>query len=83
MDLSLFLADLPSLALISVAATIVIFPIVFLTTLVYDWLCERYERTPKFLFMLLCTFIGVLLFALLLYAYIGVTLQEVLQSTAQ
>jgi ATP/ADP translocase len=82
MDFGLFLSDLPSLALASAAATIIIFPIVFAMTIVYDWLVERNERTPKFLFMLLCTFLGVLLFAVLLYWYVGSTLQEVIASTA-
>ncbi len=74
----MFLSDFPWLAAISAVATVVIFPIVFLMTLVYDWLCERYERTPKFLLMLLCAFIGVLVFALIAYAYVGLTLQQVL-----
>lgn len=78
MDLSLFLADLPLIALISAAASIVIFPVVFLMTLVYDWLIERYERVPKFLFMLSCTFVGVLLAALAIYAYVGIQLASLM-----
>jgi ATP/ADP translocase len=78
----MFLSDLPWLLAISAAATIVIFPIVFFMSFVYDWLCEKHERTPKVLLMLLCAFLGVFVFALIAYAYVGLTLQQVLAATA-
>lgn len=82
MDFGMFLSDLPWLAALSAAATIVIFPIVFLMSFVYDWLCEKHERAPKVLLMLLCAFLGVLAFALIAYAYVGVTLQQALAASA-
>jgi len=82
LDLGMFASDFPWLVALSAAATIVIFPIVFLMSFVYDWLVEKHERTPKVLLMLLCAFIGVLVFALIAYAYVGVTLQEALAASA-
>ena len=82
MDFGMFLSDLPWLVAISAASTIVIFPIVFLISLVYDWLCDRYERTPKVLLMLACAFLGVVLFAIIAYAYVGLTLQQVLTANS-
>jgi len=82
LDFVSFLKDLPLLALISLATAIVIFPLVFVMSFFYDWLSEKYEKTPKILLMLLCTVIGVLVAAIVIYLYLGFTLQQVLAGTA-
>ncbi len=82
LDLVSFLKDLPLLALISLATAVVLFPLVFLMSFFYDWLSEKYEKTPKILLMFLTTAIGVLAAAILLYLYVGFTLQQILASAA-
>lgn len=78
LDLVSFFKDLPLLALISLATAVVIFPLVFIMSFFYDWLSEKYEKTPKILLMLLTTVIGVLAAAIVIYLYLGFTLQQVL-----
>ncbi|NYZ77912.1 hypothetical protein H0N96_00740 [Candidatus Micrarchaeota archaeon] len=82
LDLVSFFKDLPLLALISLATAVVIFPLVFIMSFFYDWLSEKYEKTPKILLMLLTTVIGVLAAAIVIYLYLGFTLQEILASAA-
>ncbi len=78
LDFVSFFKDLPLLALISLATAVVIFPLVFIMSFFYDWLSEKYEKTPKILLMLLTTVIGVLAAAIVIYLYLGFTLQQVL-----
>jgi len=82
LDVITFLKDLPLLALISLATAIIIFPLVFITSFFYDWLCEKYEKTPKILLMLLTTIIGVFAATIITYLYIGFTLQQILANIA-
>jgi len=82
LDIVSFLKDLPLLALLSLAASIVIFPLVFIMSFFYDWLCDKYEKTPKILLMLLSTVIGVLAAAIIIYLYVGFTLQQILAAAA-
>lgn len=82
LDIVSFLKDLPLLALLSLAAAIVIFPLVFIMSFFYDWLSEKYEKTPKILLMLLSTVIGALAAAIIIYLYVGFTLQQILAAAA-
>lgn len=82
LDVVSFLKDLPLLALISLATAIIIFPLVFVLSFFYDWLSEKYEKTPKILLMLFCTAVGVFIAAVMIYLYVGFTLQEILASAA-
>ena len=70
----LFLQDAPLLFLYVVVASLVIFPLVFLLSFVYDAMCGKWEKTPRILLMLLCTFLGVLAAALMVYFYLGASL---------
>ena len=72
--LDMFAQDAPLLLLYVAIAALVAFPLVFLMSFVYDALCERWQKSPKILLMLLCTFIGVLAASLLLYFYLGASL---------
>ncbi|MFH0835129.1 MAG: hypothetical protein V1881_02205 [Candidatus Micrarchaeota archaeon] len=72
--LEMFLQDAPLLLFYAAVAALVLFPLVFLMSFVYDAMCERWQKTPKILVMLLCTLIGVLAASLLLYFYLGASL---------
>ncbi|VVB67753.1 Uncharacterised protein [Candidatus Norongarragalina meridionalis] len=72
--LDMFVQDAPLLLFYAVIAALVLFPLVFLMSFVYEALCKKWEKSPKILLMLLCTFIGVLAAALMLYFYLGASL---------
>ncbi len=70
-ELSAILNDAWLLFLISIITTLVIFPIAFLSTFVYDSLQKSYPKTPKILLMIITTFVGTFITLLLLYWYLG------------
>ena len=72
--LEMFVQDAPLLLLYTAVAALVLFPLVFLMSFVYDAMCRRWQKAPKILLMLLCTFLGVLAAALMLYFYLGASL---------
>lgn len=82
LSLADFFADLPWLLLIAVVAATIIFPIVFIVSFAYDALEKKYEDAPKILLMYACTIIGCVAAALLVYAYVGFTLQQIFAATA-
>jgi len=61
-------------ALADMGMLLAIFPLVFLLSFVYDAMCGKWEKTPRILLMLLCTFLGVLAAALMVYFYLGASL---------
>lgn len=66
--------------LLSLVATLAIFPLVFLMAFLYDFLEKKYEKAPKVLLMLITTFVGTAIAVLLIEAYLSYTLPEVLSS---
>ncbi len=52
------------LLLLAVIVSLILFPIVFVTSFVYEALSKKYSKTPKVLWMLLCIFVAT--FAVLL-----------------
>ncbi len=77
-DLAFYLTQLWFVFLLSVAVTAVIFPLVFLMGFAYDGLADRYEKVPKILLMLLCTFFGVFLALLAVELYLEFSLPALL-----
>jgi len=63
-------ADVLFVAISSIIAGFVIFPIVFLLSYYYEKLEKRYPKTPKILLMLFCTILGTLIAEVLVYAYV-------------
>lgn len=63
-------ADILFVAISSVIAGFVIFPIVFLLSYYYEKLEKKYPKTPKILLMLFCTIIGALITETIIYAYV-------------
>ncbi len=68
--------------LLSLAATALVFPLVFLASFVYDSLLEKYKKTPKVLLMLFVTFLAVLVAVTLVEIYLEFTLPLVWKSAA-
>lgn len=64
--------------LLSLIVSVVVFPLVFVSSLFYSWLAEKYGRTPRILLMAVTTFLAVLAAVLLLELYLGYTLAEVI-----
>jgi len=63
-------SDVLFVAISSVIAGFVIFPIVFLLSYYYEKLEKKYPKTPKILLMLFCTILGALITEILIYAYL-------------
>ena len=65
---------------ISAVVGLVISPIVFLMTFIYDWLHGRYKNMPPIVILLFCSIIGVFIGLLLIYAYIKITVKVPIES---
>lgn len=78
--ISLMLSQLYLIFLISLAATFIIFPLVFLMSFVYDYLAGKYEKVPKVLLMLFVTFLAVFLAVFAIEYYLEFTLPYALSS---
>jgi len=63
-------SDVLFVAISSVIAGFVIFPIVFLLSYYYEKLEKKYPKTPKILLMLFCTILGALIAEIMIYAYL-------------
>ncbi|MFH1750323.1 MAG: hypothetical protein ABH863_01445 [Candidatus Micrarchaeota archaeon] len=72
--LAFALSQLWLIFLLSVVATFLVFPLVFLMSFFYDYLVEKYEKAPKVVLMLIITFIGVFLAVLAIEVYLEFTL---------
>ena len=81
-ELSFVLSQAWFIFLLSLAASALLFPIVFLGSFVYDMLVDRYEKTPKVLLLLFVTFLGVLVAVTLVEIYLEFTLPLALKSAA-
>ncbi len=62
--------DVLFVAISSVVAGFIIFPIVFLLSYYYEKLEKKHPKTPKILLMLFCTILGVLVAEIIIYAYV-------------
>ena len=60
--------------------TVLVFPLVFVTSFLYDYLTGRYEKTPKVLIMLFVTFTASVTAIALIEVYLGYTLPQVIQA---
>lgn len=69
-DLTLIIRDMLILAIITAASSIVLLPLVFIMAFVHRKLKEKHENWPGILTMYIATFIGALIFSLILYFYI-------------
>jgi len=63
-------SDVLFVAISSVVAGFIIFPIVFLLSYYYEKLEKKYPKTPKILLMLFCTILGALIAETIIYAYV-------------
>lgn len=72
--LSFALSQLWLIFLIALVVAFVIFPLVFVMSLLYDYLAEKYEKTPKVLIMLFVTFVAAFIAILLIEIYLEFTL---------
>jgi hypothetical protein len=69
-----------SLVLLSLVLAAFAFPLVFVLGFIYDALSERYEKTPKIVWLFVCTFLGALAATLLLELYLGVTIASAVEA---
>lgn len=74
--------DVGILLSISAVAGLVISPVVFLMTFIYDWLHEKYKNLPPILILLICSILGVFVGILVVYAYIKLTVKVPIESLA-
>ena len=81
-DVAFALSQAWFILLLSLAATALLFPLVFLGSFLYDWMLDKYEKTPKVLLMLLVTFLGVATAITLVEIYLEFTLPLALKSAA-
>ncbi|MEK6954481.1 MAG: hypothetical protein AABX01_05710 [Candidatus Micrarchaeota archaeon] len=73
-DLTFMLSQGWLIFLLSVVATFLVFPLVFLMSFFYDWLANKYEKAPKVILMLIVTFVSVFIAVLLIEIYLEFTL---------
>jgi len=66
------------LLLLAALATCVVFPLVLLASFAYSTLVARYEKTPKFVFMLLVTLGSAFVALVALEIYLGNALTQIL-----
>jgi Co/Zn/Cd efflux system component len=81
-DFATVFYDLPLLAIGAAVLAVLIFPIVFLMSFLYESLEKKHEKTPKILLMLTVTFAGVFIAFFVIYLYVGFTLTQVLAAFA-
>ena len=65
------------LFLLSLIASVLVFPFLFVFSFAYSWLARKYPRTPSILFMALSTFLAILAALVLLEVYLSYTLGKV------
>ncbi len=71
------ISQLPFLFIASLIASVLLFPLVFVLSFVYDGLAERYKKTPKFIIMYALTLVGAFIALFLLNAYLEYTLPQI------
>lgn len=76
--LDVIVARLSALLLIALLVSIPVFVVAFAASFLYDWLVDKYPKTPKFLIMWVCVFIACLVVLLLLEVYLGYTIAQAL-----
>lgn len=67
--------------LFSLILSLLAFPLVVLMSFLYDYLVKHNPKTPKIFLMLVCTFVGMAVVAVLLELYLGYTLPQVFSSS--
>lgn len=75
------LSQLWLIFLLSVVATFILFPLIFLMSFFYDHLVNKYEKAPKVILMLIATFVGIFIAILLIEIYLEFTLPFALSPT--
>lgn len=80
-DISALLPHVWFILLLSLIASLLVFPLVIIGSFLYDYLVKRHEKTPKVLIMLVVTFVMVAIVITLLEVYFGYTLPQVFSST--
>ncbi len=70
------ITELWLLFLLSLIASVLAFPLVFISSFAYDMLARRFVRTPRILLMALVTFLAVFAAIALLELYVGFTLSQ-------
>ncbi|HEV8289919.1 MAG TPA: hypothetical protein VGQ00_03150 [Candidatus Norongarragalinales archaeon] len=73
-DASTILTQFGFLLLFSVLVAIVLFPVIFLFSYVFELLRDRYPKTPQVLLMLAVTFLATFIVLLLIEVYLNFTL---------
>lgn len=81
--LDVLVARLAALLLIAVAVSIPVFAVAFAMSFIYGWLVEKYKKTPKFIFMWLCSFIACFAVLLIIEIYLGYTLAQALAALSK
>ena len=70
-----FVKDIAILLGISIVSGLIISPLVFVMTFVYDETCKRYKNIAPIIVIVVCTMLGIFLGLLLIYAYIKLTVK--------
>ena len=81
-DLSTVVSHAWFIVLLSLIASLLVFPLVIIGAFLYDYLTAHNSKTPKILIMLICTFVATLITITLLEVYFGYTLGQVFSGTA-
>ncbi len=76
-DVSAFLTQAWFVLLFSLIVSLLAFPLVVVFSFVYDYLEKRHAKTPKILWMLICTFLATLVTVVIIEFYLGYTLPQV------
>ncbi len=80
-EISAFISQVWFLVLFSFIASLLVFPLVILSSFLYSYLEKRSSKTPKILLMLVCTFAATLLALIVLEVYLGFNASQVFSTT--
>lgn len=69
--------------ILSIAATILVFPLVFFMSFIHSLLKKRFKNTPEILLMLFTTFVGVLVAVVLIEIYLDYTLPQLVAALGE
>lgn len=74
-QIAIIAKDIAILLGISLVAGLVLSPLVFAMTFMYDWFCNKYKNIAPILVIVMCTIIGTFVGLLLVYTYIKITVR--------
>ncbi len=81
-DFSPLLSQAWFITLFSLILSLLVFPLVVVFSFVYDYFEKRHAKMPKILLMLICTFLATLVAVVIIEAYFGYTLAQLVSAGA-